>query len=90
MPSPTVYDCREAFARLDDYLDSECGPEELARVRAHLEVCATCAEEFRFEARVLEVLKARIATLHAPAALRERVDQAVARSRREDGSAPQN
>ena len=90
MPSPTAYDCGEAFARLDDYLDRELVPGELERVREHLEVCATCAEEFRFEARVLEVLKARIATLHAPAALRERVDQAVARARREDGSVPRN
>ena len=90
MPSPTAYDCGEAFARLDDYLDRELGPEELQRVREHLEVCATCAEEFRFEARVLEVLKARISNLHAPASLRERIEQAVALARREDGSAPRN
>ena len=87
MPSPTVYDCAEAFSRLDDYLDRELAPEELERVREHLEVCATCAEEFRFEARVIEVLRGRIASLRAPAAVRERVEQAVARAQLEEGGA---
>ena len=88
MPSPTVYDCAEAFARLDDYLDRELAPEELERVARHLEVCATCAEEFRFEARVIELLKQRITQLRAPAELRERVERAVALARLGDGGAP--
>ncbi len=84
MPSPTPFDCAEAFARLDDYLDRELAPDEMERVREHLEVCAICAAEFRFEARVIEVLKSRIASLRPPDELRARVEQAVARARAED------
>lgn len=81
MPPPTPFDCAEAFARLDDYLDRELSAAEMEQVREHLEVCAVCAAEFRFEARVIEVLKSRIASLRAPAELRARVEQAVARAR---------
>lgn len=88
MPSPTPFDCAEAFARLDDYLDRELSPEEMDRVREHLEVCAVCAAEFRFEARVLEVLKTRIASLRAPDGLRGRVELAVAQARAGDSQPP--
>ena len=88
MPSLTPFDCAEAFARLDDYLDRELSPDEMERVREHLEVCAVCAAEFRFEARVLEVLKSRIASLRAPDELRARVVQSVARARAGDPQPP--
>ena len=42
-------DCREALARLQDYLKQELTPELAAEVQAHLEHCRPCFEQARFE-----------------------------------------
>ncbi len=55
--------CDEAFARLDDYLDRELTPEELAMVRAHLDTCSTCAGEFALEREVLDGIRAKLQRL---------------------------
>jgi anti-sigma factor (TIGR02949 family) len=74
------YTCTEAFRRLDDYLDRELGPAELAKVREHLEVCAVCAMEFRFEERILADLRSKLAHVAAPPGLLDRVRGAIARA----------
>ncbi|MGV3617262.1 MAG: anti-sigma factor family protein [Fimbriimonas sp.] len=47
------FNCGEAFARLQDYLDRELTPAEILAVEAHLVECGMCAEEFRYEASIL-------------------------------------
>jgi len=64
-----AYDCREAFRRIHDYVDRELTPEEMERVRAHLEVCAVCAREFRFEAQVIDDVRSKLRRVAAPAEL---------------------
>jgi anti-sigma factor (TIGR02949 family) len=71
------YTCEEAFRRLDDYLDRELAPRELALVEQHLQVCARCAHEFRFEARVLERVRQNLQRVAAPPGLKERVQAAL-------------
>lgn len=71
------YDCHEAFRRIHDYVDRELTPEEIQKVRAHLEVCAVCAREFRFEAQVLDDVRAKIQRVTAPADLKARVLSAL-------------
>jgi anti-sigma factor (TIGR02949 family) len=65
--------CAEAFSRLDDYLDRELESEELAAVRAHLELCATCAGEFAVEREVLEAVREKLRRIAAPPDLLDRI-----------------
>jgi anti-sigma factor (TIGR02949 family) len=67
------YECADVFARLDDYLDRELTGAEMERVREHLEACAACAREHRFEAGILDGIKAKLRHLQAPDALVRRV-----------------
>jgi anti-sigma factor (TIGR02949 family) len=75
--------CEEVFRRLDDYLDRELGPEETARMQAHLETCARCANEFAFERRVLDDVRDKVRRIATPADLRSRVAAAIARAAKE-------
>jgi len=59
--------CIEVFNRLDDYLDRNLSDEEIALVARHLDECLMCANEYRFEATVLEGLKARLRRVEMPA-----------------------
>jgi anti-sigma factor (TIGR02949 family) len=61
--------CIEVFDRLDDYLDRNLSDEEIALVARHLDECLMCANEYRFEATVLEGLKARLRRVEMPAHL---------------------
>jgi anti-sigma factor (TIGR02949 family) len=61
--------CIEVFNRLDDYLDRNLSDEEVALVARHLGDCLLCANEYRFEATVLEGLKARLRRIEMPAHL---------------------
>ena len=65
--------CEEMFRRLDDYLDRALTPAEIRRVEAHLENCARCASEYRFDATVLESVRNRLARVQAPAGLLDRI-----------------
>lgn len=65
--------CDEVLRRLDDYLDRELSAEETRRVREHLESCAVCVGEYRFEAGVLEELRRKLERITAPPDLLGRV-----------------
>lgn len=77
MQPPDRYGCEQAFRRLDDYLDRELSPDEMACVRDHLAVCEMCAREFRFEEGILDEIKDRVRRISAPPALAERVARAL-------------
>lgn len=79
MSDPTPMTCREAFARLADYLDRELTEQELQQVREHVAVCAVCASEFKFEAEVLAALRERICRIAVPSDLATRIKAAIAR-----------
>ena len=75
----TVYDelaynrCQEAVKRLNEFLDHELGPDEQAMVQRHLGECHDCFARFHFEETLLRTIRERVETIHAPAALRERI-----------------
>jgi anti-sigma factor (TIGR02949 family) len=54
------FTCEEAFRRLDDYLDRELSPEEMAAVHEHLETCAVCTREFVYEASLLAEVRRKL------------------------------
>ena len=66
-------DCREAIARLQDYLKHELTPELTAEMRAHLDHCRPCLGYARFERSFLEMLEVRAGRYGCPDELRARV-----------------
>ncbi len=72
--------CEEVFKRLDDYLDRELSAEEMRMVREHLDSCAACAAEHRFEHQILQTVKDKLRRLSAPPDLVARVRGAIARA----------
>jgi anti-sigma factor (TIGR02949 family) len=75
----SCYDCREAFSRLDDFLDRELTADEMARVRVHLETCEECAHHFAFEEGMLRCLRSKLGRIDVPADLLARVREALGR-----------
>lgn len=76
-----VTSCREAFGRLDDYLDRELTPGEMEGVRRHLEICAMCAEEFRIEAAILSEVRTKVERVRMPPDVARRIQSALNRAR---------
>jgi anti-sigma factor (TIGR02949 family) len=70
-------DCREAKARLDDYLKRELTPELAIEVRIHIERCRSCFDQSRFEESFLRMLEERARQEVCPGALRERILRAL-------------
>lgn len=66
-------DCREAEARLQDYLKLELTPELAVEVRDHLIRCRGCFGHARFEENLLSLMEARARRETCPGALRERI-----------------
>lgn len=75
--------CEEIFRRLDDFLDRELGPEEMRLVQEHLDTCAQCAHEHRFDRRVLDTVREKVRRIDTPTDLRSRVADALARATKE-------
>lgn len=75
------YTCEEMFRRLDDFLDRELPPDQIARVQAHLDSCAACAEEYAFEAGVLEEVRRKLRRITVPEPFLQRLTATLARER---------
>ena len=71
------YTCEQVFQRLDDYLDRELTPEEMRIVREHLETCAACAAEYRFQEELLNSVRERVQRISASPSLRDKVANAL-------------
>jgi anti-sigma factor (TIGR02949 family) len=74
------FTCEEAFRRLDDYLDRELSPEEMAMVREHLATCAACTREFTFEASLLTAVRHKVQRIDVPPGLLERINRELGRA----------
>lgn len=80
------FTCKNAFQRLDDYVDRELAPHEMSQVREHLEMCAQCMEEFSFEADVLKQIRATLQRIRAPHDLMAVISSAIVHDRKHQGS----
>ena len=78
MHPPDRFTCEEVFSRLDDYLDRELTPEETRRLREHLETCAACAGEHRFESGVIDGVRQKLRRLDVPADLMAKISARIA------------
>jgi anti-sigma factor (TIGR02949 family) len=66
-------DCREAHARLYDFLKRELTAELAAEVQAHLEHCRPCFRQAAFEERFLVMLREKAAGTCCPGAVKARI-----------------
>ncbi len=73
------YTCEQVFARLDDFLDRELSAVEMQLVQEHLDTCAACAGEHRFEATVLADVRKKLLRIDLPAGLRARIAEQLTR-----------
>jgi anti-sigma factor (TIGR02949 family) len=78
MHPPDRFTCEEVFGRLDDYLDRELTMEEMRMVREHLETCAACASEHRFELGVLDDVRGKLRRLAVPGDLMAKISARIA------------
>lgn len=67
--------CKEAVARLNQYLDRELNDDEQQVVRKHLERCPPCLDLFHFEENVLTFIGDRCRETTAPPSLRDKVQK---------------
>jgi len=67
------FNCEETYQRMQDYLDRELSPSEMALVKEHLDGCGICSEEFEFEAKVLRKIGRSLVDTEIPPNLVERV-----------------
>ena len=88
MPPPDRYTCEQVFRRIDDYLDRELAPPEVAQIRAHLETCTACAREYAFEEKVLQTVKAKLRRVALPPEVRQRIERRMVDAR--DARAPRD
>ena len=84
MNAPSRYTCEDTFHRLDDYLDRALSSDELRMVRAHLDLCEACAREYRFEASLLDQIRAKLQRIAMPEDLRSRIHAALAQAEQDD------
>lgn len=81
--SPIDYrSCSQVFAMLDDYVDRELSPDDLAQIERHLEFCARCASEFRLEGELLRTIRDKVRRIALPPGLQSRVWRRVANAAR--------
>ena len=80
MTSEMTYDCSEAFNRIDDFLDRELTADEMILVRQHLEKCAMCAQEFKFESELIRCTREKLMHLSIPADLKSKVSLALSKA----------
>ena len=68
-----IYSCDEAIRRLNDYLDHELNEQERMVVIKHLELCRPCLSRFTFEQTLVVSLREKVAHLHLPDSLKEKL-----------------
>jgi anti-sigma factor (TIGR02949 family) len=73
MGLPDRLTCEEAFERLDDYLDRELTADQMRLVHEHLEICAVCASEYRFESGIIAGVREKLRRVAVPEGLRARI-----------------
>jgi mycothiol system anti-sigma-R factor len=66
-------DCDDCIEKLYVFLDTELSESEVTAVRAHLNGCDDCDDNFVFEERFLQQLRECFTSDVAPAELRRRV-----------------
>ena len=78
--TPRPYECADALARLDDYLDRRLSPGERRLVEQHLAVCTACTSKYRFETTFVTEVRRKLARIDVPPRLADRIHLALAQA----------
>jgi anti-sigma factor (TIGR02949 family) len=70
--------CEQAFSRIDDFLDRELSAEEMKLVQEHLDTCAACSTEFKFEATLIQGVRDKLRRIAVPPDLLSRISRKLA------------
>lgn len=68
-----VVDCSEIVLRVFEYIDQETTPEDGRRIRAHLDGCAECLDEYERDLLLKAVVRRSCAGDTAPGRLRAQI-----------------
>jgi len=66
----SVTDCSEALLRVYEFLDGELGPDECAKIQAHLDECGPCLKEYDLDTTLKALVKRSCECEQAPDTLR--------------------
>lgn len=69
--------CEEALADIYLLLDRECSPERDAALRAHIDDCPPCLEEYGIDEHIKQLLARKCGGDHAPAELKSRLRASI-------------
>ncbi len=70
--------CEQAFSRIDDFLDRELSAEDMKLVQEHLDTCAACSAEFKFEATLIQGVRDKLRRIAVPPDLLSRITRKLA------------
>jgi len=87
MASLDRYTCEDVFRRLDAYMDRELNADDVRLLEQHLETCATCAAEHKFESRLLAGLKQKVRRIAVPSNLMDKISRLIADQPGDSGGA---
>lgn len=73
MSIPSRLTCEQIFARLDDFVDRELSATEMRLVQEHLDTCAQCASEHKFESTVISDVREKLVRIDVPTGLALRI-----------------
>ncbi len=65
-----VTDCSEALLRVYEFIDGEMGPEDCAKIQAHLDECGNCLKQYHVDQALKAMVKRSCACEEAPVELR--------------------
>ncbi len=66
-------DCSQVVLRVFAYIDHETAAEDTARIKAHLDGCAHCLDEYERDVLLKAMVRRSCAAQAAPGALRSRI-----------------
>ncbi|MDN5765337.1 MAG: mycothiol system anti-sigma-R factor [Humibacillus sp.] len=82
-------ECSEALLRVYEFLDGELGPEDYAKIQAHLDACGPCFKEYDLDTTLKALIKRSCGCEQAPDTLRltimSRISMTVVSVDRVDG-----
>lgn len=80
--------CREALAKLYDYLDRELGEEDKQHMERHLEYCSDCLKKYELEEEFNKVIREKVCCSPDVTHLKKRILEQI--DKIDDSSQPRN
>lgn len=73
------HDCRNVLARVHEFLDHELSEDDADHIRAHLQACEPCMDEFDIQQAMKSLVKRSCTADPAPQELRAKIHDLLTR-----------